>query len=384
MTISLLPDDLKRKEEAEKQKAKNARLLPTFKMYVPEKQKESPANWAPVSSDKPQPAVAPKKVEPATPSKPIFSLSPKPVIPEPVKVADQPKENYNKQWPAPAFRKPEMPPVINKIARPVPLPPKPEIKFPLPANVEYKKDSRLHYPEEIKEDNKNGGRGVVRESADKFSEIKKSPPLSDYLKKDKTVVIETKQAPAEVNLLDKSYSDAVRKEFWMRVKSMVSILTLAVLFFAFVFVGMKFYTTSQVKKYDEMGVAIATAEEEIAIFHTASMQGVQLKDRALALENLLGKHLYWTKFFDFLERKTSSNVTYTNFVSGDNGEVVLMARASKYSDVAEQLFLFQGSDFISEVDVNAINLVNRKVGEQETQEVQFNVRLKLKDDSLMK
>ncbi len=383
MSISLLPDELRRKEEIEKQKAKDSRLLPTFKMYVPDKQKEGPVNRPVVQPERT--SITPqKKIEPALPSKPVFVSEKKALPIETARKFSQQQEKYSKPSSVMNFRKPEMTAQTIKPIERVDQSRKVEMNVPTKNNFEQRKDGRLHYPEEVKTENKEGGKGVVRESADRFLEIKKSPPLSDYLKKDRVATIEPKQMPAEVNLMDKNYADEVSNEFWKRMKSLVSIVTLIILFFAFVFVGIKFYTTGQIKKYNEMEEGLAAAEEEINAFNTESMQGAQLKDRALALEGLLGKHLYWTKFFGFLEKYTAPNVTYTDFVSGDDGEVILMARGKKYSDAADQLFLFQSTDFISTVDINAINLVKRKVGEQEVEEVEFNVRLKLKEDSLFK
>lgn len=386
MSISLLPDDLRQKEEEEKRKAKNARILPHFKMYVPERQKISPAVQRPVPSDNSAVAKAP----PASQPKENFAVPPKP--PMPASVIETPKPAPSafyrveqKPIPPPPFKKEPLP--AEKVeAKPI-LKESSFVTLPKPIFVEpgaTRKDGQLHYPTETKYGENIEGKKVVRESDDKFSDIAKPDSLSRYLKTDKKVELEPQKKPPEVNLINKNYAEAVKREFWSRAKALAGLLVILVVLVSIGFLGIKFYANCQVKKYNDLGMTLAIAQEEINNFQSSAIQVFKLKERAAALEGLLGKHLYWTKFFDFLEHTTAPAVSYVDLAVSDDGQAILTAKAKSYGDVATQLFLFQNSEFIASVDINAMNQVVMPVNGEDSKEINFNVRLKLKDNSLLK
>lgn len=383
MSISLLPDELRKKEEEEKNRAKQARLNPQFKMYVPGKQtftdKPAPSFNKSAIPTPSQPTLKPedKKVPVEQPPKPVFVSEKKQA---PVFNQNQSANKFEKPV---TFRQPEkpapiVPPVVNKVQEKIEtMPPR-----DLPKKPEYR-NHNWHYPEEKKFE-KTNGKQVVRDSSDQFQEIKKSPSFSDSLKKEAGKPIEPKIDP-EVDLMEKNYAAAVRKEFWARLKSFSSILLLMVLLFGVAFAVLKIYQLEQIKKYNQIANDLAAAEQEISLLQSSAAQAGKLTNRALALETVVNKHLYWTKFLDFLEHNTVKNVYYLNFVAGDNGEVLLLGHAPSYTDVAAQLMLFQTSEFLSGVEINTMNMIQDRTSKDAlAKEVEFNVMLKLKDDSLLK
>ncbi|MDO8668693.1 MAG: hypothetical protein Q7K65_00160 [Candidatus Buchananbacteria bacterium] len=107
-------------------------------------------------------------------------------------------------------------------------------------------------------------------------------------------------------------------------------------------------------------------------FKDIQQKNIMLQDKLLAINKLLQKHIYWTKFFSLLERYTLDDVYYTEFTADTSGEFMLPAVASigsgntveeqiadSYRKAARQITaLEQADDFVSQIKVNNLEVVS--------------------------
>ena len=102
------------------------------------------------------------------------------------------------------------------------------------------------------------------------------------------------------------------------------------------------------------------------------------------IQQLLDNHLYWTKFFTFLEKYTISDVYYANFSMAGTEKLVISAVGKDYESVAKQLVNFQKApDFIKNVSINnASAVINYEKGKYEG--VDFNIDLEFMPEIFLK
>lgn len=104
----------------------------------------------------------------------------------------------------------------------------------------------------------------------------------------------------------------------------------------------------------------------------------QVNERLKTVEQLISKHIRWTKFFDRLEHYTLPQVTYGNSFTGAlTKELTFSATADSYERVAQQYLVFKQAiavgDFISNFSINGAT----KTIQDKTEIVTFNVALTL-------
>jgi hypothetical protein len=89
--------------------------------------------------------------------------------------------------------------------------------------------------------------------------------------------------------------------------------------------------------------------------------------------------LYWTKFFEMLERHTVDEVYYTNFGMSGTKDVTLSAVGTGYRAAARQLVAFQqAEDFAQDVSINGAT-AELDLEDPSVVSVNFTVNLRLQD-----
>ncbi|MEK7072135.1 MAG: hypothetical protein AAB969_01040, partial [Patescibacteria group bacterium] len=129
----------------------------------------------------------------------------------------------------------------------------------------------------------------------------------------------------------------------------------------------------------------------ISHFKDIQQKNILLQDKLLAIDKLLQKHIYWTKFFSLLERYTLDDVYYTEFKADTSGEFMLPAIAAigsgktveeqiadSYRKAANQIAIFKkAADFVSQIKVDNLEVVSGdKAG---VKGVKFEINLALTD-----
>jgi len=138
----------------------------------------------------------------------------------------------------------------------------------------------------------------------------------------------------------------------------LAVLGLTLILLTLAIGGYSFYLNGEIaKKSDEreqLWKKVETLAETLKTGKTASAEAVDFERQAKVVADTLAGHLYWTKFFEFIESITKSAVSYENFTGdAENSLFTADAMAKSYRDMAEQMVILQENPLIVSVKVSS-------------------------------
>jgi len=112
------------------------------------------------------------------------------------------------------------------------------------------------------------------------------------------------------------------------------------------------------KQEEQRTVAINTEYEDVTNqirkITTNSKDFSVFKDKVALTKQLADSHIYWTNFFDWLEKNTLNSVSYGSGFSGETtGIYSLQATAKTFSDISWQVKAFEDNPFVDSVHVDS-------------------------------
>src|SRR3989338_2989639 len=165
---------------------------------------------------------------------------------------------------------------------------------------------------------------------------------------------EKRKTEFDINLipedLAKEQAAALPKRlFWSGLVVFICLLSIGT-----VYAGITWYKLNIDKQIEALQAEIKDLNSEIARYEKDKVDVIDLQQRLKLIRELISRHIYWTKFFDQLEKYTIKEIYFTNFSMGGHEKFVLTAIGRDYESVAKQLVAFQqASDFIKAVEINA-------------------------------
>jgi len=136
----------------------------------------------------------------------------------------------------------------------------------------------------------------------------------------------------------------------------------AVIFFAVLIGGGVALLSSQLQGAQDglssARVQTAHIQQQIAAKQSAWSAFQDLEPRLKALGGLLDSHVSPTRLFDLIERQTLPTVSYGSFSLTPDNKVNLAVTADSLNSAAAQIVAFQQASFISKVDASNYNLTN--------------------------
>ncbi|MBT4403017.1 hypothetical protein HOC90_04210 [Candidatus Falkowbacteria bacterium] len=193
----------------------------------------------------------------------------------------------------------------------------------------------------------------------------------------KSIVKKRKKNNNDINFVLEEYSGALKVKM-LRNVSFFLIVIISLLFTAFFFQVFLDYRKSELEK-----------KRKIFIFENQKMRSM-IEDNLKYMKNaekmnlkfekidaLLGKHIYWSNLFKFLESNTLKTVYYTTFESGGVKQLNLKATTKSFEELSKQLEIFQRSSAIESVKIDFGSLAKDK---DDVEHVKFDIMLKFKDD----
>lgn len=327
--ISLLPEDMKKKDEEERKKREKSKL------------------------------VAPKEdLALHVPTVPQLPSSPKPaagsVRPQSEPLAAKPMQKFGAPVPLPP-----PPPLAVKPAAPKPIPPPTAAPAPVKAPLAPVKPAPQKIPVQ--------------------------PPVSDTAKKmARPVALSTPKDDAgsvlRVSLIPSAESAAPRAAM-SGSRWVVMVMIATVLLVLLAYGGLRFFAMARQSQIQKLEQGVATTNGQIREKETSLAQPRRTGKQLAAARTLLSGHVQWTKFFGFLERNTLPNIGFTQLRSETTGTVTLEADASSFAAAAEQIVaLRQSTDVIESVETGGINA---DVADNGTlRNVHFTLVLRLKPEYL--
>lgn len=98
----------------------------------------------------------------------------------------------------------------------------------------------------------------------------------------------------------------------------------------------------------------AKLQSEIRTMDRELQEAVVFKKKLSLVKDLLDNHIYWTNFFDFLEKNTVEDVYYTGgFKGGRSDQYSMSAQTSSFNVVAEQVRALRQNDIVLDVSVSS-------------------------------
>lgn len=155
----------------------------------------------------------------------------------------------------------------------------------------------------------------------------------------------------------------------MRNWQQIGVLALVVFFLSAIVVG-AFYGALYYKKREiirqlsNSSQQISELEKEILSFSDLNVEIKTLGDEIKAFNSVLSKHVYWTNFFNLLERYTVQEVYYSGFSAGNDGAMTLKAVGKDYNAVARQLKVLgqdSAKEFVSRASISSAQRTDKGI-----------------------
>ncbi len=140
---------------------------------------------------------------------------------------------------------------------------------------------------------------------------------------------------------------------WNQINSLLSSSFLISLFIVMIFFGsLVIFERSLDIERETTTQEIYDIEDKLLSFEDTNNEIKELGKNILLAHNALGRHIYWTNFFELLEKYTLEDVIYKGFAAGMGGEITIDAVGINFDSVAKQLkILEQSENFITDVKV---------------------------------
>jgi hypothetical protein len=180
--------------------------------------------------------------------------------------------------------------------------------------------------------------------SNKNKKQKKENALDNVLKNPKIL---------EVNLI----RDEVKLGFDWKTngKSLAAALLVAIFIIAELYLGLDWWQKDEEVRLEQTKTVISKTAKDIADFRKSAADALSYQDKAIEVNSLLDHHIYWTQFFNWLERDTLSTVTYGNFSGQTDGKYNLSGSASSFADVSWQVKTFHDDPITLNVSVETVS-----------------------------
>lgn len=113
-------------------------------------------------------------------------------------------------------------------------------------------------------------------------------------------------------------------------------LFVAVLFLVEIYIGLNWWANYEEERALATEAKFTAVSKEIKDMRTESDEILAFKQRSDISSQLLGNHIYWTNFFNWLEKNTLSTVNFAGFSGGIDGSYQLQASTKTYRDISWQ------------------------------------------------
>ena len=158
-------------------------------------------------------------------------------------------------------------------------------------------------------------------------------------KKDKGEVIK-KAAPQNPKILEVNLiKGEVRIAFdWRRnISILVLTLVIAGAFIAEIYFGLDLWAKQEEARAKVLADEITRLSDEVKDTRAKAESALEYKDKSIEVSRLIDNHVYWSSFFDWLEKNTLSTVKFSGFDGTTDGIYTLQATASSYQDASWQV-----------------------------------------------
>ncbi len=157
-----------------------------------------------------------------------------------------------------------------------------------------------------------------------------------------------------VNLIpEEMISPVNRKKI---VITLVYSVLFSVILLAAGYVVIEFIHLQEAKKIQTIKQEIQTAETEFIAKSDDLKNLIKYQQTYDNIKLLLSSHIYWDKFFTWLENNVADDVYYIDVSADKNGLVNINLQAQSYEALANQYEIFKNSPEVKKVEINSASL----------------------------
>lgn len=152
--------------------------------------------------------------------------------------------------------------------------------------------------------------------------------------------------------LDRMFQRIERKDITQLIVSFL----ISVLIGSAAWGGVYLYGGKEREAIQSVRVERAAIETDITTIEKNKGVLLAYQTKLTAFNNLFKDHIYWTQFFEELEKNTLPNVTYDAVSISTNYTTSLSAHTTDYASVGKQLIAFQNAkSFVTSVEITSAN-----------------------------
>jgi len=148
---------------------------------------------------------------------------------------------------------------------------------------------------------------------------------------------------------------AARIRSWQQIGSIIFLTLIGSAIVVAVFYGALFFQEKNIlAQQEKREMTLSGLEQQILQFDQINTDIDELGSQIGLINDTLNKHIYWTNFFELLEKYTAQEVHFNGISAGINGGLTLEATAPSYASVARQLKALQqeeAKEFATEVSI---------------------------------
>ena len=184
----------------------------------------------------------------------------------------------------------------------------------------------------------------------------------------------------EVNLIKNEMQVAF--DWSHHLSTLFFAVMVTVLFVVEIYFGLNWWNDYEGERVLASETKFNEVSQDIRSLKTESDQILAFKKRVDAADSLIGNHIYWTNFLDWLEKNTLSTVTYAGISGKNDGIYDLTASANAFREVSWQTRAFMADPAVISVRVDKANLQKSDKAEDDTSTaavaaVSFNLSLEV-------
>jgi hypothetical protein len=183
----------------------------------------------------------------------------------------------------------------------------------------------------------------------------------------------------EVNLLKDEV--AVRFDWNGHLLSLLLMAMVAGAFVAEIYLGLSWWQNSENTKAVQLEAQYQQTKLEFDNMKSQSDTVTAFRAKLAAAKQLLDNHIYWSNFFNWLEKDTLSSINYAGFTGDISGTYSLSATAKSFSDISWQTKVFAADPNVNGVTVDSgtlVGKVDKVTGKISTPTVSFDLKLLVK------
>jgi len=175
-------------------------------------------------------------------------------------------------------------------------------------------------------------------------------------------------------------------EWGKNVSFLALTLVIIAAFIAEIYFGLDWWGEQEKQRAESLNVSIAKVNAEISKVKSKADEALAYKDKSIEVGRLLDNHIYWSNFFNWLEKNTLNTIKFDSFTGDIKGKYSLSAKALSYSEVSWQTKAFLNDPFVKKVDVSSVNFTSSKdkTSLASNKGVSFTLNLELNPDIFKK